>query len=83
MGKGRFLNQKLGKRMSRKFDLLKSQPGHGNPAHGGLKASKHNINSSNRILKTPLHDPKSPTSVVRQDSAAPILPENGVALEPQ
>jgi hypothetical protein len=25
MGKGRFLNQKLGKRMSRKFDLLKSQ----------------------------------------------------------
>jgi hypothetical protein len=27
MGKGRFLNQKLGKRMSRKFDLLKSQLG--------------------------------------------------------
>ena len=25
MGKGRFLNQKLGKRMSRKYDLLKSQ----------------------------------------------------------
>ncbi len=25
MGKGRFLNQKLGKRMSRKSDLLKSQ----------------------------------------------------------
>ncbi len=25
MGKGRFLNQKLGKRMSRKFDLLKSR----------------------------------------------------------
>jgi hypothetical protein len=25
VGKGRFLNQKLGKRMSRKFDLLKSQ----------------------------------------------------------
>ena len=25
MGKGRFLNQKLGKRMSRRFDLLKSQ----------------------------------------------------------
>jgi hypothetical protein len=25
MGKGRFLNQKLGKRVSRKFDLLKSQ----------------------------------------------------------
>jgi hypothetical protein len=25
MGKGRFLNQKLGKRMSRKFELLKSQ----------------------------------------------------------
>lgn len=25
MGKGRFLNQKLGKRMSRKFDLLKYQ----------------------------------------------------------
>ena len=25
MGKGRFLNQKLGKRTSRKFDLLKSQ----------------------------------------------------------
>ena len=24
MGKGRFLNQKLGKRMSRKLDLLKS-----------------------------------------------------------
>ncbi len=27
MGKGRFLNQKLGKRMSRKFDLLKSHLG--------------------------------------------------------
>lgn len=25
MGKGRFLNQKLGKRVSRRFDLLKSQ----------------------------------------------------------
>lgn len=25
MGKGRFLNQKLGKRVSRKFDLLKSR----------------------------------------------------------
>jgi hypothetical protein len=25
MGKGRFLNQKLGKRTSRKFDLLKYQ----------------------------------------------------------
>jgi hypothetical protein len=25
MGKGRFLNQKLGKRVSRKFDLLKSE----------------------------------------------------------
>ncbi len=25
MRKGRFLNQKLGKRMSRRFDLLKSQ----------------------------------------------------------
>jgi hypothetical protein len=25
MGKGRFLNQKLGKRMSRKYNLLKSQ----------------------------------------------------------
>jgi hypothetical protein len=25
MGKGRFLNQKLGKRTSRKFDLLKAQ----------------------------------------------------------
>lgn len=25
MGKGRFLNQKLGKRVSRKFQLLKSQ----------------------------------------------------------
>lgn len=25
MGKGRFLNQKLGKRISRKFDLLKSR----------------------------------------------------------
>jgi hypothetical protein len=25
MGKGRFLNQKLGKRISRKLDLLKSQ----------------------------------------------------------
>ncbi len=25
MGKGRFVNQKLGKRVSRKFDLLKSQ----------------------------------------------------------
>ena len=25
MGKGRFLNQKLGKRMSRKLDLLKGQ----------------------------------------------------------
>jgi hypothetical protein len=25
MGKGRFLNQKLGKRTSRKFELLKSQ----------------------------------------------------------
>lgn len=27
MGKGRFLNQKLGKRMSRKYELLKSQLG--------------------------------------------------------
>jgi len=27
MGKGRFLNQKLGKRMSRKYGLLKSQLG--------------------------------------------------------
>ena len=27
MAKGRFLNQKLGKRMSRKFELLKSQLG--------------------------------------------------------
>ena len=27
MPKGRFLNQKLGKRTSRKFDLLKSQLG--------------------------------------------------------
>ncbi|MBZ5669190.1 MAG: hypothetical protein LAO04_05625 [Acidobacteriia bacterium] len=25
MGKGRFVNQKLGKRVSRKFDLLKSE----------------------------------------------------------
>jgi hypothetical protein len=25
MGKGRFINQKLGKRVSRKFDLLKSE----------------------------------------------------------
>jgi hypothetical protein len=25
MGKGRFVNQKLGKNVSRKFDLLKSQ----------------------------------------------------------
>ena len=25
MGKGRFLNQKLGKNVSRKFDLLKSE----------------------------------------------------------
>jgi hypothetical protein len=25
MGKGRFLNQKLGKRVSRKFNLLKSE----------------------------------------------------------
>jgi polyisoprenoid-binding protein YceI len=30
MGKGRFLNQKLGKRVSRKFNLLKSElPGRG------------------------------------------------------
>ena len=29
MGKGRFVNQKLGKRMSRKFNLLKSELAHG------------------------------------------------------
>jgi hypothetical protein len=33
MGKGRFLNQKLGKRMSRKFDLLKSQLAGQHPGH--------------------------------------------------
>ncbi|MBZ5544094.1 MAG: hypothetical protein LAO07_10505 [Acidobacteriia bacterium] len=33
MGKGRFLNQKLGKRMSRKFDLLKSQLAGQRPGH--------------------------------------------------
>jgi hypothetical protein len=32
MSKGRFLNQKLGKRMSRKYDLLKSQLGAQRPA---------------------------------------------------
>jgi hypothetical protein len=33
MGKDRFLNQKLGKRMSRKFDLLKSQLAGQRPPH--------------------------------------------------
>jgi len=31
MGKGRFLNQKLGKRTDRKFDLLKSELASGRP----------------------------------------------------
>jgi hypothetical protein len=33
MGKGRFLNQKLGKRMSRKFGLLKTQLASQRPTH--------------------------------------------------
>jgi len=44
MGKGRFLNQKLGKRTSRKFELLKSQL-------AGLKASPHSSLPEARLPK--------------------------------
>jgi hypothetical protein len=44
MGKGRFLNQKLGKRLSRKFDLLKSQL-------ASRRASPHSVSSDLRLPK--------------------------------
>lgn len=44
MGKGRFLNQKLGKRTSRKFDLLKSQL-------AGRRASQHSPFPESRLPK--------------------------------
>ncbi len=52
MGKGRFLNQKLGKRMSRKFNLLKSQlagqrPGN-RPAAADLRLPKKGASREQR-----------------------------------
>ena len=44
MGKGRFLNQKLGKRTSRKFELLKSQL-------AGRWASQHSSLPESRLPK--------------------------------
>jgi hypothetical protein len=43
MGKGRFVNQKLGKNVSRKFDLLKSE-----------LAGRSNRKSSSRPLNLPV-----------------------------
>ncbi len=43
MGKGRFLNQKLGKRMSRKYGLLKSQ----------LGSQRHDISQKPSELRLP------------------------------
>ncbi|HMD85243.1 MAG TPA: hypothetical protein VKO18_11165 [Terriglobia bacterium] len=42
MGKGRFVNQKLGKYVSRKFDLLKSELA----GRTNRKASSHLLKSS-------------------------------------
>jgi len=48
MGKGRFLNQKLGKRMSRKSHFLKSQlAGRPNPAPSGKGKTGYGLKSPN------------------------------------
>lgn len=50
MGKGCFLNQKLGKRMSRKFDLLKTQLAGQRPGSGKKSAESRFPKKASRVI---------------------------------
>jgi hypothetical protein len=49
MGKGRFLNQKLGKRMSRRNALLKTQLA-AHPAGKGQRLPKKGVSRGNKTM---------------------------------